>query len=74
MACGAGLATALLTRYSSLSALVAAALTPIFFFATDRPSSALAAAFLALLIYWRHGANIQRLLQNTEPKIGQKST
>lgn len=64
---------ALLMRISSLSALVAAAASPIIALAFDRPGVALLSLFLASLIYWRHRANIKRLLAGEEPGIGAKS-
>jgi len=64
------LGAAAATRYSSLSALLAAAATPLVLFAMGRPSYAFAALFMAVLIYARHRANIERLLTGSEPKIG----
>jgi acyl phosphate:glycerol-3-phosphate acyltransferase len=64
---------ALLMRISSLSALVAAAASPIIALAFNRPGVALLCLFLASLIYWRHRANIRRLLAGEEPGIGAKS-
>jgi acyl phosphate:glycerol-3-phosphate acyltransferase len=65
----AWLATALLLRYSSLAALVAAvvgaALAP---FLAD-PMTATTIAGIALLIILRHHANIRRLLAGTESRI-----
>ncbi len=67
------LAVATMFRYSSLAALCAAAIAPL---------AALVAQFswpeviftlvLAALIFWRHSANIQRLVAGTEPRIGDK--
>ena len=71
-ACGSWLATALITRYSSLSALVAAALAPVFTFLLYDRQAAVLVLLLAGLIYYRHGANIRRLLSGKEPKIGRK--
>ncbi|GJL98265.1 MAG: glycerol-3-phosphate acyltransferase [Hyphobacterium sp.] len=65
---------ALLIRISSLSALVAAAASPAIAYAFGRPDVALLSLFLTALIYWRHRANIKRLLAGTEPGIGTKST
>ncbi len=66
------LATATITRYSSLSALVASALTPVVLaFMGDR-SEALVLAFLAALLWWKHRANIARLRAGTEGRIGAK--
>lgn len=66
------LGTAYLTKYSSLSALVAASASPFILFAYGKPAFAIAAAFMALLIFIRHKENIQRLLDGAETKIGQK--
>jgi glycerol-3-phosphate acyltransferase PlsY len=60
------------TRYSSLSALLAAAVTPPVLLAFgDRPA-ALLFAVLSLLLFWAHRANIRRLLAGEEPRIGAK--
>ncbi|WP_373696399.1 glycerol-3-phosphate 1-O-acyltransferase PlsY [Hyphobacterium marinum] len=63
---------ALLMRMSSLSALVAAAAAPVIAYAFDKPGVALLSLFLAVLIYWRHRANIARILAGEEPRIGRK--
>ncbi len=71
--CAIWLVVAFLTRYSSLSALVAALLTPVGLIATgDRPTALLAALMSALLIY-KHRANIRRLAAGEEPRIGAKA-
>lgn len=72
-ACGIWLVTALLTRISSLSALVAAALSPLVALWLDGPRMALVAAFMAVLIFIRHRTNIARIKSGTEPRIGKKS-
>ncbi|MBN9319075.1 MAG: glycerol-3-phosphate acyltransferase [Caulobacterales bacterium 68-7] len=60
-------------RYSSLSALAAAAMAPLFAFMTDRPYAIIGlSAFMAVLIFIRHHQNISRLLKGEEPKIGAK--
>ena len=69
-ACAAWLATARLTRYSSLSALVAAAATPLVVYVSGAPAAAAACLFMTALIFVRHRSNIQRLLAGTEPRIG----
>jgi glycerol-3-phosphate acyltransferase PlsY len=66
------LAVAKLLKYSSLSALVAAAATPLVLFAMGKPAFALAALVMAALIFIRHKSNIVRLLAGEEPKIGAK--
>lgn len=74
-ACGLWLLTALITRYSSLSALVAIAATPAFahFLYHDANLTGLC-GFIATLVFIKHRANIQRLLKGEEPKIGQKKS
>jgi acyl phosphate:glycerol-3-phosphate acyltransferase len=70
--CVIWLATAALSRYSSLSALVASFVTPIFlwWFATY----ALAGLFavLTMLLWYMHRENIKRLQAGTEGKIGER--
>ncbi len=66
------LATALATRISSASALMACAVTPVIAALTGDWMLALFCLLLAALIAWRHKANIQRILAGTEPKIGKK--
>ena len=66
------LAVAKLMKYSSLSALVAAAATPLVLFTLGKPAYAVAALVMTLLIFIRHKANITRLLAGEEPKIGAK--
>jgi glycerol-3-phosphate acyltransferase PlsY len=71
-ACGIWLAVAVITRYSSLAALVAAGWMPVVMAFTGYGAAAALAASLGLLIYARHWANIQRLRSGTEGKIGAK--
>ena len=67
------LSIAYLTRYSSLSALIASLLTPLLllFWVRDAKAAALMAV-LAALLWFMHRANIARLLAGSEGKIGQK--
>jgi acyl phosphate:glycerol-3-phosphate acyltransferase len=74
LAAAAWLITAALFRISSLSALISAAATPIFFALLHEPMIAIAAAVLALFIFFTHRANIARLTQGEEPRIGQNKT
>lgn len=60
-------------RYSSLSALIAAAVTPLAFFLTQQYPAGILVAILSILIFISHRANILRLLSGTESKIGQRS-
>lgn len=69
-ACATWLLTAKLTRYSSLSALIAAAIAPVIALVLGQTDLAVLAALLAVLVFWRHHANIRRLLNGTEPRIG----
>ena len=64
---------ALVFRMSSLAALTAAVLAPVYVFLTDRPYPvAVLAVLMAVLIFIRHKDNIGRLLKGEEPKIGGK--
>lgn len=68
------LAVAALFRISSLAGLTAAALAPLYAFATDQPRPMIhLALFMAVLIFVRHHGNIRRLLDGTEPRIGKKN-
>lgn len=58
------------TRYSSLSALIASAATPVTLWAFGRPSEAGLFAVLAALLWVMHRTNIERLLVGAEGKIG----
>ncbi len=71
-ACATWLAVAFATRYSSLAALVAAAATPVWFWALGRPDAVWLGVALAVLVFIRHHANIRRLLDGSESKIGSK--
>lgn len=71
-ACATWAVTAALTRISSLSALVAAALAPVWLVVLGTPQMSLLAIALGALIFVRHSANIARLRAGTEPKIGRK--
>ncbi len=67
------LASALITRISSASALVATALSPVAMLVWAGPVPALATLLIAIEIVWRHRANIVRLRAGTEPRIGRKA-
>lgn len=70
--CAVWLAVAALSRYSSLSALLAAAVTPPLLLAFGEVPAALLFAGLSLLLFWSHRANIRRLIAGEEPRIGAK--
>jgi glycerol-3-phosphate acyltransferase PlsY len=62
------------SRYSSLAALVAAVSAPVIQTVVWGPSTAtLAIVVMCLLLIWRHGGNISKLMQGTESRIGQKT-
>jgi glycerol-3-phosphate acyltransferase PlsY len=64
---------AVVFRYSSLSALTAALLAPVYvWFILKSPVLAGAALAMALLLVSRHRANIERLLKGEESRIGSK--
>jgi len=75
--CAVWLIIAVAQRYSSLSALTAAVTSPIFAyvaglygFTPDGTKLAAVAAVLALILVYKHRANIGRLISGTEPRIG----
>ena len=70
--CVTWLVVALISRYSSLSALVAAMLTPVYLAWLNQWPLVGLSAVLVLLIYIAHRENISRLLAGTESRIGQK--
>jgi glycerol-3-phosphate acyltransferase PlsY len=72
-ACATWAVTAAITRISSLSALVAAALSGIWCFVFSRGDLLILTFALMVLVYIRHWPNLQRIKAGTEPKIGQKS-
>ena len=64
---------AVVFRYSSLSALVAAIAAPFYTFMLGLPREwVLASAVMSTLLIWRHKSNIQNLLAGKESKIGSK--
>jgi glycerol-3-phosphate acyltransferase PlsY len=72
LTCITWLTVAYLFRYSSLAALFAVTLTPVYFmFPTVRATLfAALTALLAVFVIVAHRANIARLLRGQEPKIG----
>lgn len=67
------IAVAFIGRYSSLSALVAAALTPFILYFTVGIQAAGFFAVMSLILIAKHHANISRLLSGTETRIGKKA-
>jgi acyl phosphate:glycerol-3-phosphate acyltransferase len=71
---GIWLSTAYAQRRSSLAAIVASIATPIILLLLKQPITAGLFAVLTLLLLWLHRANIARLRNGTEPKIGQSTS
>lgn len=70
--CAIWLAVAFTTRYSSLSALVAAVATPAIAWFMGSPALAILSALMSALLLWKHEPNIRRLMAGKEPRIGSK--
>jgi glycerol-3-phosphate acyltransferase PlsY len=66
------LAVAFISKYSSLSALVATLVIPVALWIVGEEKMALVMAIMTVVSWWRHETNIKRLLAGTEGKIGQK--
>ncbi|MFK0330584.1 glycerol-3-phosphate 1-O-acyltransferase PlsY [Rhizobium sp. NPDC090275] len=66
------LGVAFLTRYSSLSALVAMLVIPVALWILGAEKVAAIMAIMTVISYWKHKANISRLISGTESKIGAK--
>ena len=70
LACATWLATAVISRISSLSALVAASWSILWCLLVGQGQVFFLTLILALLIIWRHRENLTRLKAGTEPRIG----
>jgi len=64
------LLTAAISRYSSLSGLVASVSVPVALYALAYPAEGLLFVVLTVIVWARHASNIRRLASHTEPKIG----
>ena len=71
--CAIWLVVAALTRYSSLSGLVASAATPVLLWLSGQANEALLFLVLTTLLWIRHRENIARLVSGTEGTIGSKA-
>ncbi len=71
--CAVWLAVAYLSRYSSLSALIASALIPAILYLLGAPDVAALFLILTVLLWMMHRANIARLIAGREGKIGAKA-
>lgn len=72
-ACATWLAVAVLTRYSSLAALVSAASSPLWMLLLGAGGYVWLGVALAAIVFARHHANIRRLVAGEETRIGAKS-
>jgi glycerol-3-phosphate acyltransferase PlsY len=70
LACATWLLAAVLFRYSSLSALIALAASPLYMWWLADPQRTEFTIAVAVLVWLRHRENIQRLLRGQETKIG----
>jgi glycerol-3-phosphate acyltransferase PlsY len=68
--CAIWLVAAKFLKMSSAAALTAFAAAPLFALVMSSADHALMALLIAVLVFWRHEANIRRLLAGTEPRIG----
>lgn len=69
------LATAAITRYSSLASMLGSAAVPLMMYARGDPLPYVVYGLVALaLVIWRHESNIRRLIAGDELKIGTKKT
>ncbi len=68
-AMAAWLGVFLVSRISSLSALVAAAITPAVALLLGQGRLIVATLFMAIVVFWSHRANVRRLIDGTEPKV-----
>src|SRR5258705_13293815 len=64
--------TAATSRYSSLSALVASFVTPIFLWWFGHLALASLFAVLTMLLFYMHRENIKRLQAGTQGRLGEK--
>ncbi|KQO76887.1 glycerol-3-phosphate 1-O-acyltransferase PlsY [Rhizobium sp. Leaf262] len=66
------IAIAFITKYSSLSALVAMLVIPVALWIVGPEKTALLVTLLSVISWYMHRENIKRLLAGTESKIGKK--
>ncbi len=70
--CATWLVVAAISRISSLSALVAAALSSLWLVVFGEGRMIVLVVILTLLVYLRHAENLGRIKAGTEPRIGKK--
>jgi glycerol-3-phosphate acyltransferase PlsY len=66
------IAVALLLRYSSLAALIAAVIVPLTLLIMGYQDFAVVFAVMSVIVFIKHRANISRLMAGTESRIGSK--
>jgi len=72
---GTWLLVAVITRYSSLAALLAAVCAPLFaWWLLGANAVIVPIAIMSVLLIWRHRQNIAKLAAGTESRIGKKKT
>ena len=71
---GTWIVVAAISRYSSLAALVAAVMAPVYSIYFSTTQNTLMVGILAALVFARHSENITRLIKGEETKIGAKKT
>ncbi len=72
-ACATWAVTALVFRTSSIAALMAAGLTPIWLLFMNEGLLLVLTFVLTVLVYIRHADNLKRIKAGTEPKFGRKT-
>jgi len=73
IACAGWLATCVATRYSSLSAIAAAASAPVVALLAGKGAMVVLLIVIAALLIWKHRENIARLRAGTESRVGAKT-
>jgi glycerol-3-phosphate acyltransferase PlsY len=71
--CGTWLVTAVITRMSSIAALMAAATAALWLVYFNQGRMLVLVFILTVLVYVRHAENLKRIKAGTEPKIGRKN-
>lgn len=71
---GVWIGALLLFRYSSVAGMMAAVSAPVAAAIWGEFSMVLLFIAFAMLVLWKHRANIERLLAGTEPKVGQSAS
>ena len=67
------LGVAFASRFSSAAALAGSAVAPLAFVLTGQITDGVALGLMTALLWWKHRANLSRLLQGTESRIGAKA-